>query len=151
MFYPHSLSNSVIEQIILHSRITGFYTRQIDKHMQRTNSTSSMVHYRHCLILYNYPSKGRKIVVDIILYQDAKHWGVYPPLFTDLEGDSCFSIYQIRWIKKCFFNFFFWNFREMTCHFSLHSQNSEYPRIIIPSYGSQSKCAKIPIYWFGKY
>ena len=24
---------------------------------------------------------------------------IYPPLFTDLEGDSCFNIYQIRWIK----------------------------------------------------
>ena len=24
---------------------------------------------------------------------------IYPPLFTDPEGDSCFSIYQIRWIK----------------------------------------------------
>ena len=23
-----------------------------------------------------------------------------PPLFTDPEGDSCFSIYQIRWIKN---------------------------------------------------
>ena len=49
-------------------------------------------------------------------------------------GDSCFSIYQIRWIKKCRFinghNFFFWNFRETTRHFSLRSQNSEYPRIL---------------------
>ena len=26
-------------------------------------------------------------------------------------------------------NFFFWNFRETTRHFSLRSQNSEYPRI----------------------
>ena len=25
---------------------------------------------------------------------------IYPPLFTDPEGDSCFSIYQIRWIKN---------------------------------------------------
>ena len=32
---------------------------------------------------------------------------IYPSLFTDPEGDSCFSIYQIRWIKKCCFNFFF--------------------------------------------
>ena len=54
---------------------------------------------------------------------------IYPPLFTDPEGDSCFSIYQIRWIKKHFFNFFFWNFRETTRYISLHSQNSEYPRI----------------------
>ena len=66
-------------------------------------------------------------MVDI--YRDAKRRGIYPPLFTDPEGDSCFSIYQIRWIKKCFFNFFFLNFRETTCHFSLGSQNSEYPRI----------------------
>ena len=50
---------------------------------------------------------------------------IYPPLFTDPEGDSCFSIYQIRWIKKRFFNFFFWNFRETTRHFSFRSQNSE--------------------------
>ena len=37
-------------------------------------------------------------MVDI--YRDAKGRGIYPPLFTDLEGDSCFSIYQIRWIKN---------------------------------------------------
>ena len=51
------------------------------------------------------------------IYRDAKRRGVYPPLLADPEGDSCFSIYQIRWIKKRFFNF------------SLRSQNSEYPRI----------------------
>ena len=34
------------------------------------------------------------------IYRDAKRRGIYPPLFTDLEGDSGFSIYQIRWIKK---------------------------------------------------
>ena len=54
---------------------------------------------------------------------------IYPPLFTDPEGDSCFSIYQIRWIKKALLQFFFRNFRETTRHFSLRSQNSEYPRI----------------------
>ena len=37
-------------------------------------------------------------MVDI--YRDAKRRGMYPPLFTDPEGDSCFSIYQIRWIKN---------------------------------------------------
>jgi len=37
-------------------------------------------------------------VVDI--YRDAERRGIYPPLFTDPEGDSCFSIYQIRWIKN---------------------------------------------------
>ena len=75
-------------------------------------------------ILYNYPPKGRRIVVDI--YRDAKRRGISPPLFIDPEGDSCFSIYQIKWIKKCCFNFFFWNFRETTRHFSLRSPNSEY-------------------------
>ena len=63
------------------------------------------------------------------IYRGAKRRGIYPPLFTDPEGDSCFSIYQIRWIKKRFFNFFFSNFRETTCHFSLRTQSSEYPRI----------------------
>ena len=41
----------------------------------------------------------------------AKRRGIYPPLFIDPKGDSCFSIYQIKWIKKCRFinghNFFF--------------------------------------------
>ena len=37
-------------------------------------------------------------MVDI--YRDAKRRGIYPPLFTDPEGDSCLSIYQIRWIKN---------------------------------------------------
>ena len=45
----------------------------------------------------------------------------------------CFSIFQIRWIKKCRFinghSFFFWNFHETTPHFFPRSQNSEYPRI----------------------
>ena len=65
--------------------------------------------------------------------RDAKRRGIYPQLFTDPEGDSCFSIYEIRRIKKCRFingyNFFFWNFRETMRHFSLRSQNREYPRI----------------------
>ena len=30
----------------------------------------------------------------------AKCQVIYPPLFTDPEGDSWFSIYQIRWIKN---------------------------------------------------
>ena len=37
-------------------------------------------------------------MVDI--YRDAKRRGINPPLFTDPEGNSCFSIYQIRWIKN---------------------------------------------------
>ena len=34
------------------------------------------------------------------IYRDAKRRGIYPPLFTDPKGDSCFSIYQIRRIKN---------------------------------------------------
>ena len=37
-------------------------------------------------------------MVDI--YRDAKRRDICPPLFTDPEGNSCFSIYQIRWIKN---------------------------------------------------
>ena len=31
--------------------------------------------------------------------RDAKRRGIYLALFTDSEGDSCFSIYQISWIE----------------------------------------------------
>ena len=34
----------------------------------------------------------------VSIYRDAKR-GIYLALFTDPEGDSCFSIYQIIWIK----------------------------------------------------
>ena len=43
-------------------------------------------------------------MVDI--YPDARRRGTYPPLFTDPEGDSRFSIYQIRWIKKTLVSIF---------------------------------------------
>ena len=33
------------------------------------------------------------------IHRDAKRRGMYLALFTDPEGDSCFSIYQISWIK----------------------------------------------------
>ena len=46
-------------------------------------------HMEKMPIIYNYPPKRRWIVVDM-----------YQPLFTDPEGGSCFSIYQIRWIKN---------------------------------------------------
>ena len=29
----------------------------------------------------------------------SKRWGIYLGLWTDPEGDSCFTIYQISWIK----------------------------------------------------
>ena len=47
-------------------------------------------------ISYNYPQKGRWILVG---YRDAKRRGIYLALWNDPEGDSWFSIYQISWIK----------------------------------------------------
>ena len=35
----------------------------------------------------------------MIVYRDAKRRGKNKPLFTDPEGDICFSIYQISLIK----------------------------------------------------
>ena len=37
------------------------------------------------------------MVVDI--YQDMRRQDIHLALFTDPEGDSCFSIYQISWIE----------------------------------------------------
>ena len=41
--------------------------------------------------LNNYPPQGRWRAVDI--YRDAKHRGIYPPLFTSPSGDSCILLY----------------------------------------------------------
>ena len=38
-------------------------------------------------------------------YRDAKRRGIYPALFTDPEVGSCFSIYQMSWIKMKTSNF----------------------------------------------
>ena len=78
-------------------------------------------------VIYNYPPKGRLIVVDI--YRDAKGRGIYPPLFTDPEGDSCFSIYQIIWIKKTLLQFLLLKLSRNDAPFFSPSQNSEFPRI----------------------
>ena len=68
---------------------------------QTALGTAAVIVMNKQVILYNYTPKGRWRAVDI--YRDAKRRGIYPPLFTDPEGDSCFSIYQIRWIKKMLF------------------------------------------------
>ena len=60
----------------------------------------------------------------------AKRRGIYPPLFSDREGDSCFSIYQIRWIKKTLLQFLLLKLSRNDEPFFLRSQNSEYPRIL---------------------
>ena len=53
-----------------------------------------------------YRKKGTNIQLSPVkevnggtIYRDAKRRGIYLALFTDPEGDSCFSIYQISWIK----------------------------------------------------
>ena len=66
-------------------------------------------------------------MVDI--YRDAKRRGIYPPLFTDPEGDSCFNIYQIRWIKKPLLQFLLLKLSRNDAPFFSPFANSEYPRI----------------------
>ena len=152
------------------------------------------------------------------IYRDAKRRGICLALFTDPEGDSCFSIYQISWIKMKKVTLFtletslsrnfvynlqtfrrFWQvhftillqiqhektnslptserrqgqsfvaflvFERTTSSFIAQTSSSENvskrDAILapvakhwigndIPSYGSQSKRAKIAIHWFGKY
>ena len=80
-----------------------------------------------------------------------KRRGIYPPLFTNPEGDSCFSIYQIRWIKKkTLLQFVLLKLsRNDAPFFSPFAKQWIFNDI--PSYRSQSKRAKIAIHWFGKY
>ena len=80
-------------------------------------------------------------MVDI--YRDVKCQGIYPPLFTDPEGDSCFSIYQIRWIKNASSISSSKTFAKRHAIFlSVRKTVSK----DIPSYGSQLKHAKIAIH-----
>ena len=37
--------------------------------------------------------------IGVAIYRDGKRRGIYLALFTDPERHSCFSIYQISWIK----------------------------------------------------
>ena len=127
--------------ISIHMQISG----RVFSGLKTCRSKSIIENVVDKSIIYNYPPKGRWIVMGI--YRDSKRRGIYPPLFTDPEGDSCFSIYQIRWIKKCCFNFFFWNFRETTCHFSFRSQPSEYPRIFRVTGANQTHENCNPLIW----
>ena len=80
--------------------------QKVDNIIQRITHYPVDNHYQN---QSSYPLDSIQLSPDI--YRDAKRRGIYPPLFTDPEGDSCFSIYQIRWIKKCRLinghNFFF--------------------------------------------
>ena len=52
--------------------------------------------------VYNYPPKGRWIVVTDIPRREASRdlsSAIYLALWTNPEGDNCFSIYQISWRK----------------------------------------------------
>ena len=82
------------------------------------------------------------------IYRDAKRRGIYPPLFPDPEGNSCFSIYQIRWIRK---NASLISSSETFAKRRAICLSARKTVEDILSYGSQSKRAKIAIHWFGKY
>ena len=64
---------------------------------------------------------------------------------TDPEGDSCFSIYQIRWIKTLLQFLFLKLSRNDAPFFSPFAK--QWISKDIPSYGSQSKRAKIALHW----
>ena len=110
------------------------------------------------MILYNYSPKRRWIVVYV--YRDMKCRGIYLALFTNPEGDSYFSIYQIKFIV---FLVFVCMTASFIAQFSSSENFSKRDAILasvanqwiackdIPSYGSQPKRAKIAIHWFGKY
>ena len=81
-------------------------------------------------------------MVDI--YRDTKRRGIYPLLFTDPDGDSCFSVYQIRWIKK--------KTSSISSSKTFAKRRAIFlsvrKTVNIPSYGSQSKRAKLlPLIW----
>ena len=102
--------------------------------------------FPHCSI--QLPPKGRWILVDI--YRDVKRRDIYPSLFTYPEGDSCFSILPNQMDKKMLLQFLLLKLlRNDTPFFSPFAKQCISKDI--PSYGSQSKCAKIAIHWFGKY
>ena len=60
----------------------------------------------HKLIIIMQLSPEGEVNSGVVIYRDSKHRGIYPALSTDPEGDSCFSIYQISWIKMKKSNFF---------------------------------------------
>ena len=64
------------------------------------------------------------------IYRDAKRRGIYPPLFSDLRG-IVVLVFTVpnQMDKKTLLQFLLLKFSQMTQHFSLLSQNSEYPRI----------------------
>ena len=57
------------------------------------------------------------------IYRDAERRGIYPPLFTDPEGDSCFSILPNPMDKKTLLQFLLKLSRNDAPFFS-GSQNS---------------------------
>ena len=82
-------------------------------------------------------------MVDI--YRDMKSQGIYPLLFTNPEGDGCFSIYQIRWIKNATSLMATISSSETFAkryNIFLFVQNSKYPRIF-QVMGANQKALKL--------
>ena len=81
------------------------------------------------------------------------------PWWTDPEGDSRFSIYQISWIKikkELFVNKSFTakilSFKTVVKREAiLNPAPKQWISKGILSYWNQSKCAKTAIHWFGEY
>ena len=77
-------------------------------------------------------------MVDI--YRDGKRRGLYPPLFTDPEGDSCFSYLPNRTEKKkTLLHFLLLKLSRNDVPFFSPSQNSEYPKIFRVTRANQNE------------
>ena len=57
------------------------------------------------VVMFNIIQLSPEGEVNSSAYRDAKRRGIYPALFTDPEVGSCFSIYQMSWIKMKTSNF----------------------------------------------
>ena len=101
-------------------------------------------------IPYNYPLTGWWI--------DTETWSIEVYLHRSsltLRGIVMFQYLPNQMDKKMPLHqwpqFLLLKLSRSDAQFSLRSQNTEYPRNLIPSNGSQSKRVKIAIHWFGKY
>ena len=65
-------------------------------HRRWNRDVCSYYYSTYYYYIHSFPRRGGEWWQ---LYRGTKHRGIYLALFTDPGGDSCFSIYQISWIK----------------------------------------------------